>query len=376
MNISNGTNTTGTKEENLNELEMVQVYFFLVYYVILLVMTVGGNTLVCLAIYLDRRLRSSTNWFVASLAVADLLYGLVGLPFRIAQTSGTVFELHQCYTWIWADMVCAAASIANLALISVDRYLKITKPFQYHVLLTQPRTFIAVGGVWIYSAVLASLSLIRWPGALGVILHENACLNINQVFYTVANIVAFILPLVILVMNYVKVFVEALKQFNKMKEMTTLKCKEEKRKHNSIIRDFKATKTLAVVIGTFTICWCPFFFLFTFLQYNPTFLVRLPYPWNYTVISVFFNILPNLNSALNPFIYAYFNNDFRRAFRKIVTRSFNEPMTSHYEHSGDSTGHNSRRRSSVLSYFLLAKHPRHGRHSSQGQAFNNNSSDV
>lgn len=378
LNISNVTNATTPKNGNL-KLEMVRVYFFLVYYVVLLVMTVGGNTLVCLAIYLDRRLRSSTNWFVASLAVADLLYGLIGLPFRIAQTSGTVFELHQCYTFIWADMFCAAASIANLALISIDRYLKITKPFQYHVLLTQTRVFIAVGGVWIYSGVLASLSLIRWPGALGVLLDRNACLNINQVFYTVANIVAFILPLVILVINYVKVFVEALKQFNKMKELTVIKCKEEKRKHNSIIKDFKATKTLAVVIGTFTICWCPFFLLFTILQYNPMFLISLPYPWNYIVISVFFSILPNLNSACNPFIYAYFNNDFRRAFRKIVTRSMSEPMTTQHEHSGDSPAPSARRRSSVLNYFLLPKHPRQGRHSSQGNSLftqNNNSSEV
>ncbi|KAK3702854.1 hypothetical protein QZH41_003845 [Actinostola sp. cb2023] len=117
------------------------------------------------------------------------------------------------------------------------------------------------------------------------LLDGRACLNENKVFYTVAMIVAFILPLIILVINYAKVFVEALKQFNKMAEMTAHRSKEEKGRHNSVIKDFKATKTLAVVIGTFTVCWCPFFILFTIAQYHNTFLVQLPYPWNDITIS-------------------------------------------------------------------------------------------
>lgn len=364
--MENTTNTTSSLTTNT-----VKMQLFLAYYAVLLITTVLGNTLVCLAIYLDRRLRSSTNWFVASLAVSDLLYGLAGLPFRIAQTAGTVFELRECYIWVWVDMMCASASIANLALISVDRYIKITKPFQYHVVLTQPRAFIAVGSVWLYSGILASLSLVRWPGALGLVTFKSACVNINQVFYTVAMIVAFILPLVILVINYAKVFVEALKQFNKMVEMTA-QHSVEKGRHNSIIKDFKATKTLAVVIGTFTICWCPFFILFTIIQYKPLFLVDLPAPWNEITIALFFFVLPNLNSALNPFIYAYFNNDFRRAFKKIMTWSV---QASSWQAQTEVSEDSGRRPSSAFSQFLHAKYSRPGRQSGHNNSlFQNNNS--
>ncbi|XP_020913059.1 5-hydroxytryptamine receptor 1 [Exaiptasia diaphana] len=368
--MENNTNSTNNLPVNT-----VKTQLFLAYYAVLLVTTVLGNTLVCLAIYLDRRLRSSTNWFVASLAVSDLLYGLVGLPFRIAQTSGTVFELRECYIWVWVDMVCAAASIANLALISIDRYIKITKPFQYHVVLTQPRAFIAVGSIWVYSGVLASFALVRWPGAVGIVHYKGSCINFNEVFYTVAMIVAFILPLVILVINYAKVFVEALKQFNKMVEMTA-QHSVEKGRHNSIIKDFKATKTLAVVIGTFTICWCPFFILFTIAQYKPSFLVKLPAPWNEITISMFFFVLPNVNSALNPFIYAYFNNDFRRAFKKIMTWSVqSSSWTAQTEVSQEDSG---RRLSAAFSSFLHSKYSRPGRHSGQNNSLfqNNNPNEV
>lgn len=375
--MTNNTNVTASAT-----VSSVKTHLFLAYYAVVLVTTVAGNTLVCLAIYLDRRLRSSTNWFVASLAVSDLLYGLAGLPFRIAQTSGILFDFYECYIWIWVDMVCAAASIANLALISVDRYIKITKPFQYHIVLTQSRAFIAVGSVWLYSAVLASLSLVHWPGAKGLVLYQGSCLNHNQVFYTVAMIVAFILPLIILVINYVKVFVIALKQFNKMAEMAHHHTREEKGRHNSIITDFKATKTLAVVIGTFAICWSPFFILFTIAQYNTTLLIRLPPPWNDIVISLFFMVLPNLNSALNPFIYAYFNNDFRRAFTKIMTRQSLQQNLNNTQTEGSGEDSAARRRSSAFTNFIFTKYARPGGRINSGQSncllnnHNNNASGV
>ena len=327
----------------MNDLESKLLLSF---YVIVLVLTVAGNTLVCVAIYVDIRLRSPTNWFIASLAVSDLFYGLAGLPFRIVSTAIPIASVEICMVWIWVDMICVAASIANLAVISVDRYLKITKPFSYHRNMTKQRSFLAIGGVWVYAATLATFSIIKWPGAMGVQLDRNGyCLNDNKVFYTVANIVAFLSPLVVLVASYSMILRTAWIQFTKMKHMiVNTSSSEDRRKQKSVVRDFKATKTLAVVLGTFTVCWAPFFIMFTVDQYHTSYTTHIPRDLFKGIFYLVYLILPNLNSTCNPVIYAYFNVEFRRAFRKIVWFTCDS-------RGGDHGDFSKRRRSSLTSFF-------------------------
>lgn len=349
--MNNTTNTTvpptGNPGSRMNNLES---QLLLSYYVILLVLTVAGNSLVCVAIYVDRRLRSPTNWFIASLAVSDLFYGLAGLPFRIASTAIPLPNVDICKVWIWVDMICVASSIANLAVISVDRYLKITKPFDYHRKMTTQRSFLAIGGVWVYAATLATFSIIAWPGAGGPYLDNNGyCSNDNKVFYTVANIVAFLFPLVVLVTSYTMILRTAWIQFKKVKLITvSTNSSEDRRKQKSVSRDFKATKTLAVVLGTFTVCWAPFFIMFTVSQYDLNYMGHIP---NEEVAKgifyLFILVLPNLNSTCNPVIYAYFNVEYRRAFKKIMWSICDRRGTDHGSYT-------KRRRSSLTSFFQTA----------------------
>ena len=337
----NMNNTTNTQDTGIGSLETKILISF---YVIIIILTILGNTLVCVAIYVDTRMRSPTNWFIASLAVSDLFYGLAGLPFRIATTVSQNPSPEICYVWIWVDMVCAAASMANLAVISVDRYLKITKPFSYHRNMTKRRSFLSVGGVWVYATILATLSIIKWPEAGGVTA-DGFCKNDNKVFYTVANIVAFLAPLTVLVVSYSMILRTAWIQFKKMTDslVTTSSSSEDRHKQRSVMRDFKATKTLAVVLGTFTVCWAPFFIMFTIHQYDEEYLMHIPIDLANGIIYTFYFILPNINSACNPVIYAYFNSEFRHAFKKLMFSACDKRFREY--------GGRANRKSSMTSFF-------------------------
>ncbi|KXJ12145.1 putative G-protein coupled receptor No18 [Exaiptasia diaphana] len=95
----------------------------------------------------------------------------------------------------------------------------------------------------------------------------------------------------------------------------------ERRRRKSIIRELKATKTLAIVVGTFILCWLPFFIIMFIHQFCPDCYREVLSPDAQLGIgTVFVYVLPLLNSAVNPIIYSSFNADFRRAFRHMLFR--------------------------------------------------------
>ncbi|XP_030623888.1 5-hydroxytryptamine (serotonin) receptor 1A b [Chanos chanos] len=89
---------------------------------------------------------------------------------------------------------------------------------------------------------------------------------------------------------------------------------EAKRKL-ALARERKTVKTLGIIMGTFILCWLPFFIKALVMPFCPT--CEMPV-WLNDVI----NWLGYSNSLLNPIIYAYFNKDFQSAFKKIIKCHF------------------------------------------------------
>lgn len=79
-------------------------------------------------------------------------------------------------------------------------------------------------------------------------------------------------------------------------------------------REKRFTFVLAVVIGVFVLCWFPFFFLYSLGAVCPR---RCKVPEG---VFQFFFWIGYCNSSLNPVIYTVFNQDFRKAFRRILCR--------------------------------------------------------
>lgn len=342
MNVTSSPNRhCGNDDNTFGLANMIALASFVIF---ILILDVFGNCLVIGAILRYRRLRTITNYFIISLAVSDLLIAALSMPFRIHHTLNSLcFDLGItiCEFWVFVDLLCSCASVTNLSLISVDRFLALTFPLNYRSLMTKRRGVAAIVFVWGYSGLIASLSFMNWS--------ENAqttanveCFKSDKYYYTFAITAGFFLPLIILVINYSLVFKVAFTQAKKLQLLKSAAMEPaelsendanlesrpsvvsmgriERKTRRSILRELKATKTLAIVIGTFIVCWLPFFIIMFVVQFCTNCLGNIHPTARQFVATVFVYVLPFLNSAVNPIIYSSFNSDFRSAFKDIFLR--------------------------------------------------------
>ena len=334
--MSNSTNQTLTTVEPTSSVDKcdapIQRDFILqtAFLILIMVVTFLGNFMVCLTVYLHQRLRTVTNYFIVSLAVSDLLISVLSLPFRINQTLNNgvwCLGYDACLTWITVDLICSCASICNLAAISIDRYIAIVHPFRYQSVMTTTVGWVFIGIVWAYSGTWAALSSINWT-AYGEqhFLTVYQCRKKDPIFYTVVTVCDFYLPLAIVLVMYGFVFRVAMNQARAVASLQPVGSTSNGRNRRfsiNIVKEVKAAKTLAIVIGAFIICWFPFFTFLLISLWNLK-LLKPPYVSKQTLDGLrgtFLYVFPVINSTLNPIIYALFNRDFRTAFVRLLQRT-------------------------------------------------------
>lgn len=98
---------------------------------IVALLAVIGNGMVIYVFRKERRLRRRTNYYIISLAIADLLVGLFGVPFAILASVGIPNNLYACLFSLTILVVLCTISIFCLVAVSVDRYWAILYPMGY-----------------------------------------------------------------------------------------------------------------------------------------------------------------------------------------------------------------------------------------------------
>ncbi|XP_054647416.1 histamine receptor H2a [Dunckerocampus dactyliophorus] len=301
----------------------------------LILLTIGGNVLVCLAVCASRRLRCLTNCFIVSLAVTDLLLGLVVLPFsaHLQLTDdwplGPVF----CNFYISMDVMLCTASILTLLAISVDRYLAVTMPLRYTSLVLPWRVVVAMASVWTVSVAVSFLPIyMGWNTVNGTVQNygprvpERTCrFELNRPYVLTDSLLTFYLPLLAMCWTYLRILCIARAQIKRIISarptyVTSYSCRSNQTTITTVVssipasalREHKATVTLAAVIGAFVVCWLPYFILFTALG-----LQEHPDPNKVPQFSIVL-WLGYANSALNPILYGALNRDFRSAYAHLL----------------------------------------------------------
>ncbi|XP_055542237.1 tyramine receptor 1 [Wyeomyia smithii] len=177
---------------------------------LIIIITIVGNVLVILSVFTYKPLRIVQNFFIVSLAVADLTVAILVLPFNVAYSilGRWEFGIHVCKMWLTSDVLCCTASILNLCAIALDRYWAITDPINYAQKRTLERVLALIAGVWVLSLVISSPPLIGWNDWPEEFSSEFPCqLTSNQGYVIYSSLGSFYIPLIIMTIVYIEIYI-------------------------------------------------------------------------------------------------------------------------------------------------------------------------
>ncbi|KAI5623678.1 muscarinic acetylcholine receptor M3-like [Silurus asotus] len=178
------------------------------------VITIIGNILVIVAFRVNPLLRTVSNYFLLSLAVADLILGTISMNLYTTYILIGRWTLGNlaCDVWLAVDYVASNASVMNLLAISFDRYLSVTRPLTYRVSRTNTRAALLIALAWGVSFLLWAPAILFWQHIVGErTVPEDQCSVqfLSQPVITFGTaIAAFYLPVSVMVGLYWRVYQE------------------------------------------------------------------------------------------------------------------------------------------------------------------------
>ena len=275
-----------------------------------------ANSLVLIATRRNKALRKQGRVYIVSLAISDLLAGLMACPTHVYWLVDRM-PVTVCYLANWANFLCVTVSIISLTVISVDRCFKISYPFHYKAKVTTRRCTNIVGVIWLYSGIIATLGTVPYNNQTKMISTPTGeCINPKPIFYLVFFTIDFILPCVIMASSYIVIFIVAYRRRRKWsKQQDTVNGGERR----MFLKDLKNARTLGTVVLVFMICWGPPLVLVSFVTYysHLSGICR-----NRVLCFVLTSFLPLGNSLCNPIIYGLCDKEYRRDLKIALKQIF------------------------------------------------------
>ncbi|CAH2084545.1 unnamed protein product [Euphydryas editha] len=192
---------------------------------LIIISTIVGNILVILSVFTYKPLRIVQNFFIVSLAVADLTVAILVLPLNVAYSilGQWVFGIYMCKMWLTCDIMCCTSSILNLCAIALDRYWAITDPINYAQKRTLERVLLMIGVVWILSLIISSPPLLGWNDWPEVFEPDTPCRLTSQPGFVIfSSSGSFYIPLVIMTVVYFEIYLATKKRLRDRAKATKI----------------------------------------------------------------------------------------------------------------------------------------------------------
>ena len=271
-----------------------------------LVITVG-NLSIIIAVVVNplKKLRSPFNYFITSLALADLIVGIISMPIAIyihvleyLKKISDVLTLRKFFIIILFTSL--TASLLCLITLTIDRNIAITFPLKYRNNLTWKKRWTASFIMW---TVSFSLSFTYFK--VGYI-----------DFLMIYNNTAVVIAAITLVITYIRVYKFLRAQSQRMKELTRTSSDEAKMQEaKRTYQQKRVTRIFLWILLLFLASYIPG----TIVVYILQFCKKCNCEFIHIMRDISFYLI-TVNSCMNPFVYAFKNKDYRHALTEIWKR--------------------------------------------------------
>ena len=304
-------------------------------YTLISILIITGNTLVLLATWRDRSLYQPNKYFVACLAVADLLVGTFIGPAIVYGLSVDYKSLHDMSIhmrrfMMWIDTLAITASVLTLTFISYDRYLKISKPLKYRSRMTTSKSLKIIFIIWFFSTAFATYSAIPDSGIDGILISARFhCRSDNntpskQVALGIQVCAVLFLLVTVMLTLYARIFVVAHKRQKMLRNGELGKTSTGQSQRSVLGQDLKIVRMLLIVAGVFCLCLLPRAIWDLSIAHYPNSddsnNWSLSYWYRINIFSSLFHLLALSNSLCNPIIYACLDQTYREAFKLLFKK--------------------------------------------------------
>ena len=262
----------------------------------LIFMSTIGNALVLTAVLRTSSLRSAPSIvFLCSLAVSDLLVGLVAQPVYISNAliySDSSPALKQA-TEVMFFLACGV-SLSTMTAISVDRFLALRYHMRYSGLMTVKRALFTIAGIWFVFVVLSCLRII-WKRSL---------------LFLAIVVGGIAICLFISTFSYIRIY--QIVRHHKL----AIRSQQQAIQRLSADTNIKRSTKSAINTLLYYICMV--------VCYSPIFMVALILAFGRTLHSLLHiaDTIAFLNSSINPFLYCWRTKEIRAAVWKTIRQFF------------------------------------------------------
>lgn len=279
------------------------------FYTLIIATSLTAYVIIILTVYINRRLRTTCNYFIVSLGIADLMIVTMVMPVNIGLLQGTFrfTSSAECEFLATINLISISAVSLSLCTVSVDRYFAIAYPFKYEAFTTTKTTVGIIGAVWLYALIAAVLPPMGWRSQPTTV-RRHVCVNdLEESYILFMSIGSFFLPAFIMVSTNVIVYRIATNQARRVLRIVPVVGLSA----DKLRKNFRAAKRISLIVGAYLICWVPHMVVLVLaLKIGAKNIPNQVYP---VTLSLQYSC-----SAVNPCMFCFTNRELRSTLKKML----------------------------------------------------------